>query len=637
MGNIEAGSEAAPPAAELRGNPALAPVSRSGPGLRILSAVRLAAGNVLGDRPALAVVFDAPAGTVCDPGAVGRLMADVAPDLGDEYRLARLPPDADPLAAALAAVLVAFLANGRDLPVAVTRAAAAPGRDAWSICLAEGVDGAPRELFDVAADLLRHALRRQPVLPALRARIEAMLGSRLDRYDRNQRNLLIEALAADGIGWRRCLDHPIGMVGEGRRRRRLRGGVSPHTTLPGGTLAERKDEASARLAAAGLPVARQVRVADAAAACAAAERLGYPVVVKPVDCSNGRGVAIGLSTPGAVAAAFADARRRSAAIVVETQLVGHAYRLLVIRGEVAGAIRNAPGTVVGDGRRTIRELVAAADAAPPRQGPRAAVRPLRLTDEMLAYLRRCGRDGDTILAAGESATLHWHGHMSRGAIARTVGDIHPDNREAACQAAAVIGLDVAGIDMIVPDIALSWRGTGGGICEVNRAPGFRTHSIAEGRVAAALTRFAAHVSDGRPMTVPIVVFLGGRERDAPALAMADRLAGRGLAIGLATTRRFEAAGLPLADPGPGSPLRVARLIDDPAVDAIVAVVDPAAVVAEGFGHGRADLAILPDDGPCAAGDILAGIGAVLVPPAALPAAIDDGLLARIVALHRAPT
>lgn len=612
---------------------------RADPALRLLAVGRLAAGNVLSRRPALVLGIDAAAGATCDGAGVGRVLAALATDLGEEFALARVTGAADPVAGAVAATLVALMANGRDLAAMAEPVPAAAGRTGWRLLVETGIDGAGPELARLAVDIVHHVLSGTPSVDRLGTRIGAALGTRQDRYARNQRTLLAAALDARGVPWRRTSDHPIGVIGEGRRRVRLRNSLSRRTMVPGAMVAERKDEANARLARLGLPVARQCTVADAAAACAAAERIGYPVVVKPVDCSNGRGVAAGLETAAAVAAAFEAARGHSASIVVEAHLPGRHCRFLVVGGRLVGLVDNPPGRLVGDGVRSIRELAENADRARTAAGPRPPLPELRLTPDILAHLARGGRGPATVPAVGEIVELHWHGHLSRGSEPGFVDPavIHPDNRRAACQAAQAIGLDVAGLDMILPDLGRSWRETGGGICEINRAPGFRTHSLAEGRLTAALPAYLDHVlGAGRSPLVPIVAFLGGEGLDPVVEAAAGRLSARGLAVGLATGARLEAAGLPLRDPGPGDPDRVRLLVDDPAVDAVLVVVDPAVVLERGFGHGRADLAVVPDGAAAEpAATIARLLGAATVDPDGLATGpVLDRLAAGAMALRR---
>lgn len=594
--------------------------------LRLLWVRRIAAGNGLGAHPALRVAVSADPAARCDLERLARMLAAVAPDIGQELALLTGLERTVPAPHGLAAVLTALIANGRDLASRVVPMPSPQQRHGWRIEVELGIEPAGDAAVAAGLALVGAACGEDPDLRELDARIRAACGSRTDRFARSQRNLAARALEDRGLAWRGSPEHPIGVVGEGCRRRRLRGTLSDRTPMPGADLAERKDDANRRLARAGLPVAPMRRVASAVEARAAAASLGYPVVVKPIDCSNGRGVSAGLVNPAAVTAAFDRASALSTEIMVEKHLPGRAYRLLVVAGRLVGALCNLPGFVTGDGASTIAELAAAASRAPPRGVPRALLPSITLNPDILAHLAAHGRGAATVAARGERVELHWHGHLSRGSMPVALdAPIHPDNARACCQAAQVVGLDVAGIDFIVPDIARSWRDVGGGICEINRTPGFRTHAITEGRLPVGLFAYLDHLlgADAR-VRVPIVVLPGAADIDDAANAAADRFAAAGLAVGLATTTRFEAAGLPLRDPGPGHPARIARLVDDPSVAAIVAVVDPVVVLARGFGHGRADLVVIAPGGPAAAAAaaVARALGATIVEPAALGPALD---------------
>lgn len=616
--------------------------------LHIVEIRPVAAGNRLGRRPCARVDIETSAGPGCDREAVAAFLSALAPDLADEFRLARVDGADAGLPAALAALMVALVAEGRDLAAEVRPLrSGAPRR--WRILVEDGISVPAAAVAELAADLLVRAIGRRPgdpVVPdpALADRLTRICGTATARFLHTERAIFARAIEARGYAWRARPPAPVGAVGEGRWRVRLRQVVSMRTAAPGALLAERKDAAAAHLARAGLPVPRQVAVGDAGHACAAAVALGYPVVVKPIDCSNARGVSVDLRTPDAVAAAFALARRHSPAIVVETQLPGEHFRLLVVRGRLVAAIHSAPARFVGDGRRSLRELVDEANRIPGRQRPRPMQRRIEWTDEILEYLAARGQGPDWVPPAGVPVALHWSGHGGRGGSAIAVtGPIHPDNRRAACQAADLVGLDIAGIDMILPDIGRSWRDAGGGICEVNRAPGLRYHMVAEGPDTPVLGHCLDHLLGppgeprvGRFRTIPILVFAGGAAMHGPALAAAAMLERNGLAVGMAVGRRYVAAGLPLTDPGEGTPWRVARLVEDPVVGAVVAVVPPAAILERGLGHGRADLAVVdasvsPD--AAAAARLLAGLGAALAAPADLA---DGTVVARVLAERIAP-
>ncbi|BBK30641.1 hypothetical protein STHU_12750 [Allostella humosa] len=617
--------------------------------LTVIGHLSVAAGNSLGRRPALAVTIETAPDAACDHQVVGALLSTLGSDLEDEFRMARVTGSPAPLPRAFAGIMVALLAQGSDLAARV-HALPPAGRPRWLVLIENGVALRAEAVLGLAVELLRCAIAGQVADQPVERWLEAHCGTASDRFGRLERAATVRAVEARGHVWRGGPRGPVGVIGEGRRAVRLRHTVTMRTMYPGAILGERKDRTVQRLARAGLPVARQVRVADAAAARAAAAEIGFPVVVKPLDRSNARGVTIGLTTPEDVSAAYAAASAYSPDIAVEAQLPGLAYRLLTIDGRFVAAVVSTPGRLVGDGRRSLRELVDEANRIPRRQRPRPIQRPIAWTPEIIEHLARHGLEPDGVPAAGSVVSLHWseqgrHG----GSILGVDGPIHPDNRMAACQAADLVGIDVCGIDMVLPDIARSWRETGGGICEVNRSPGLRYHMVADGAETPVLGRYLDHLLDcpcpcpfgpsgadgpGGPRTIPILVFVGGGEMEAPALAAAARLERHGLAPGLATASRYMAAGLPLVDPGRNQAGRVRRLVDDPAIGAVVVVVEPAALLAQGFGHERADLAILADrPGALAerAAAVLAGIGAAR---ASLAMAADGIVIDRIAVAHQ---
>ena len=615
--------------------------------MRVLQVRPLAAGNLLGARPCAAVDLETAVNLECDPAAVVAYLDTLAPDIADEFRLARVGGADAALPRACAALVVALASEGRDLAVEL-RPLPSTTHPRWRILAEDGIGIPAAAVVGLAVDLLARALGHPAadaaVDTALAERLTRTCGTAADRFGHGERVSFTRAIEARGYAWRAWPPLPVGVVGEGRRRVRLRHVLSPRTPAPGASLAERKDAASVRLARAGLPVPRQIAVSDPDQAWAAATALGCPVVVKPVDCSNARGVSVDLRSREAVAAAFAVARRHSPAIIVEQHLPGEHFRLLVVRGRLVAAVHSASARFVGDGRRSLRQLVEEANRIPRRQRPRPVQRSIEWTADILEYLAARGQGPDWVPPAGMPVALHWSGHGARGGSAIAVaGPIHPDNRLAACQAADVVGLDIAGVDMVLPDIARSWRETGGGICEVNRTPGLRYHIVADGPHTPVLGHALDHILGPRSPApagpgrmVPILLFLGGAAMHAPALAAVAALERRDLAVGMAIGTRYAAAGLPLLDPGEGMPQRLGRLVEDPAVGAIVAVVPPSAILERGLGHGRVDLVAIEESASAdadAVACLLTGLGAALVAPCELA---DGSASARMLAAYDAP-
>ncbi len=225
---------------------------------------------------------------------------------------------------------------------------------------------------------------------------------------------------------------------------------------------------------AGLPAPNHQAVNDEDSAVRAAEALGYPVVVKPSDKDGGVGVSVGLKTPEAVRKAFRRAREYSRAILVESFIEGRDYRLITLNGQLIWAVERVPGGVTGDGKSTIRQLVDQLNADPLRtDGPGGKLRPLLFDEEAAELLAERGMDETTIPTAGARIALRGAANVASGGTPVDVFDqVHIDNRQLAERAARAFRLDVAGIDLLIPDISRSWKETGAGICEINAQPCF---------------------------------------------------------------------------------------------------------------------------------------------------------------------
>ena len=226
-----------------------------------------------------------------------------------------------------------------------------------------------------------------------------------------------------------------------------------------------------------VPVPKGELVRSADDACAAAERLGYPVVTKPLDGNHGRGVSIDLRMRDQVRWGFEQARKHSRTVIVEQFFTGADHRILVIGGEVVAVAERVPAHVIGDGKLTIAELVDAVNRDPRRGvGHASVLTRIEIDEHVENFLQRSGLNPAHVPAAGQTVMLRPTANLSTGgtAIDRT-DEIHPDNALIARRAAKIVGLDIAGIDFVCADIRKSVLETGGGIIEVNAGPGFRMH------------------------------------------------------------------------------------------------------------------------------------------------------------------
>lgn len=270
-------------------------------------------------------------------------------------------------------------------------------------------------------------------------------------------------------------------------------------------LSHDKHATAAMLRRAGLPAAEHVLVASAEEAVAAAGRLGWPVVVKPVDRDRGEGVVAGIRTNEELRAAYDAARRLSSRILVERHVAGVCHRLQVIDGRLQFVSKRLPKGVWGDGVHTIADLVAEAGRLELEKPPWKRLKPFPTDDRARAALAAVGLTFGSVPATGCFAPLRDIQSTAEGGVVEDFTDrVHPDNAAAACRAARLFRLDVAGVDMISVDITRSWRETGAIINEVNFSP---LLGVTDRAGAASRTLVAGLVdSDGR---IPVDVFVGG--------------------------------------------------------------------------------------------------------------------------------
>jgi cyanophycin synthetase len=408
---------------------------------------------------------------------------------------------------------------------------------------------------------------------------------------------LVDAARRRGIPATRLNGQSLVQLGTGSRQRRIRASVTGATSLIGAELAGDKDAAKALLDAAGLPVPRGVVVRSADQAVLEARRLRGPVVMKPLDGNHGRGVTTDIATEEAARAAFelaqGQARGANKAVIVERQLPGNDHRVLVIGGKMVACAERVPAQVIGDGTRTISELIAEVNRDPRRGRGHAEVLTRIVPDgAMRTLLAKSGRTLQSVPGAGEVVQLRGTANLSSGgtAIDRT-DTIHPENAAIAEQAAAVIGLDVAGIDFLSPDISRPVRETGGGIVEVNAAPGFRMHlQPSEGRPRnVARPVIDALFPRGTESRIAIFAITGTNGKSTTARMTARILTEAGMRVGLTNTSGVYADGRLLLAADASGPKSARMLLRNPTVDAAVLETARGGILREGLGFDRCDV------------------------------------------------
>ncbi|MEX0707304.1 MAG: cyanophycin synthetase [Woeseia sp.] len=335
-------------------------------------------------------------------------------------------------------------------------------------------------------------------------------------------------------------------LGWGIKQQRIQATTTSKTNHIAVGIASDKGLTKRLLEEAGLPVPRGQTVSTLDAAHAAAQRANGRVAIKPLCGNQGKGVTTAVSDAKAVAAAFGRAQQYGRRVIVEQHIEGDDYRVLVIGQEVVAAARRLPPEVIGDGQSTVRQLVDVVNAGPRRgDGHENALTRIRLDEAAAEELVRQGLDADSVPSAGQVVRLRCNANLSTGGTAQDVtGKIHPDTALACVRAARKVGLDVAGIDVVCPDIGLPLLAQGGAIIEVNAAPGIRMHEQVNGgerhRAGRAIvdSLFSAD-DDGR---VPIVAVTGSNGKTTTTLSIAHVVQRIGYVTGVATTVGITVAG-----------------------------------------------------------------------------------------------
>ena len=288
---------------------------------------------------------------------------------------------------------------------------------------------------------------------------------------------IIDAAKRRGIPWFRLSHGSLVQLGHGKSARRIQASETSNTSNIGVELASDKDLTKELLDRVGVPVPHGSVVRTADDAWEVAQDLNTPVVLKPYDGNQGKAVSVNLTTEEQVRAAFDLAHVVSSRVIVEQYLPGRDFRLLVVGGKLVAAAERKPAQVVADGRHDIRTLVQMLNEDPRRgAGHGSALTRIQVDAAAELTLRKQDYTWESVPPPGAVVLLRDNSNLSTGGTATDVTDIvHPDNAAIAVLAASTIGLDIAGVDVVCENIKRPLAEQGGGIVEVNAAPGLRMH------------------------------------------------------------------------------------------------------------------------------------------------------------------
>lgn len=416
---------------------------------------------------------------------------------------------------------------------------------------------------------------------------------------------IVSAALARGIPYRRLTQGSLVQFGWGSKQKRIQAAETSFTSAIAEAIAQDKELTKKLLHASGVAVPHGRPVEDEDDAWVAAQEVGLPVVVKPQDGNQGKGISVNLTTEEQVRKAYRVAIEFRDDIMVEKYLPGHDWRLLVIGDKLIAAARRDPPLVIGDGTHTVRQLVDIVNSDPRRSdGHATSLTKIRFDEIALARLAQQGFAADTVPGRGVRVILRNNANLSTGGTATDVtDDVHPDLAAAAVAAAQTVGLDIAGIDVVCDTILKPLEDQGGGIVEVNAAPGLRMHldpSFGKGRAVgeAIVGMMFPNGPDGKPENarIPIVAIAGTNGKTTTSRLIGRIFEANGQRVGMTSTDGVYIEGRQIDDGDCSGPRSARNVLMHPDVDAAVFETARGGVLREGLGFDMCDVAVVTNIG-----------------------------------------
>lgn len=411
---------------------------------------------------------------------------------------------------------------------------------------------------------------------------------------------IVHAAVLHGIPYRRLTQGSLVQFGWGSKQRRIQAAEIDSTSAIAESIAQDKQLTKRLLKAAGASVPTGRPVDDVDDAWAAALEIGLPVVVKPQDGNQGKGVTVNIVTRDHLEIAFNAAKEFRRNIMVESYMPGHDFRMLVVGDKLIAAARRDSPFVVGDGVHTIVELVAQINTDPRRgDGHATPMTRIRIDEIAVARIAIQGFTPQSIPPKGQRVVLRNNANLSTGGTATDVtDDVHPDVAASAVAAAQMIGLDICGVDIVCDTVLRPLEETGGGIVEVNAAPGLRMHtapSFGKGRPVGEAV-IAALYPDGGDGRIPLVAVTGTNGKTTTVRLISHLIAASGLRVGMTNTDGVYVQGKRI-DTGDCSGPRSARnVLMHPDVDAAVFETARGGMLREGLAFDRCKVAVVTNIG-----------------------------------------
>jgi len=407
---------------------------------------------------------------------------------------------------------------------------------------------------------------------------------------------IVEEAKLRGIPFMRIGNESILQLGYGKYQKRIEATITENTGCISVDIACDKVVTKQLLQEAGIPVPEGDIAYEPDLALSVAHDLGYPVVVKPNNGNQGRGVSLNITSDEEFTKAYLAASALSDKVIVERQIPGKNFRVLVVGGSVAAVAERIPVSITGDGIHSIRELIEIENTDPMRgDGHEKPLTKIKIDEHVKLMLNKQGINLDHIPSKGETVMVRENCNLSTGGKSVDKTDkIHPQVSMLAVRAADIIGLDVAGVDVMTADISKPLQSTGGAIIEVNAAPGIRMHHYPSRGKARNVARSIVDMlfPRGDQYSIPIVSITGTNGKTTIARMLSNILTISGYNVGCTTTGGIYINQKCILKGDTTGPSSARVVLSDRKVDIAVLETARGGIVRSGLGYDLADVGIV---------------------------------------------